>query len=86
MMDVREDDLVAIAPVMRHTFRGDPTPVKTVVVARIIRSDGSYIEPETDKPVENVIINFIGVDLNGLPGHYMYGHLYPCYIKRNTAK
>jgi hypothetical protein len=83
MMDIREDDLVAIPPVSRFTIKENEAPatVKTVVVKRKLTVDGTYMD-ENDEIVPNRIVTFIGNDLDGIPGHYSFGHTYPCFFKR----
>lgn len=87
MMDIREGDLIAIAPVVRTNFAdGSPVPPKTLTVARVIRSDASYTEYDhethEERLVPHTVINFIGISLDNLPEHCAYGNTYPCFIKR----
>lgn len=86
MSDIREDDLIAIAPVSRTPIwnderDGDQYRVRTRVVQRIFAVDGTYLD-EHDDLVRNVIITFIGIDLDGLPHHERFGSTYPVFIKR----
>lgn len=86
MMDIREGDLIAIAPVMRTNFEGGIVPVKSLTVQRIMHLRSDYRDTETDELVEHTVIVFIGIDLDGLPQHCSYGNTYPCFIKREEQQ
>ena len=86
MIDIREDDLVAIPPIVRtHYADGEMIPVKTLVVQRIIKQDASYWDEESDAIKPHIVVVFIGIDLDNLPEHCAYGSTYPCFIKREEA-
>lgn len=83
MGDIQDSDVVAIAPVMRTSFGGEPPKtVKTLLVERVQPVQSDYYDEEEDKKVRNVVIHFFGYDLDGLPEHCTYGSTYPCFIKR----
>ena len=85
MGDVREGDMVAIPPSFRTRLGNEPPPtVKTLVVQRIFRVQSDYYD-EAGGLVRNVVINFIGVDLDNLPQHCAYGSTYPCFILREQV-
>lgn len=82
MMDIREGDLIAIPPIMRTNIEGLNNTIKTLVVKRVIKSDSSYYDSDKDEIIPHTVINFIGITLDNLPEHCMYGNTYPCFIKR----
>jgi hypothetical protein len=86
MGDIREGDLVAIPPVSRTSFAGEIHPVKTIVVDRLMKQDASYFDPDENEQVQNVVINFIGFNLDNLPEHLSYGSMYPCFYKREEEQ
>lgn len=83
LMDIQEGDLVAIPPVTRSNFDGSIAPIKSLVVKRMMKIDASYSDPETGEFTRNIVIKFIGIDLDGLPVHCSYGSTYPCFYKRS---
>jgi len=83
MLDVREGDLVAIAPGIRSNFDGTTRPIKTLTVQRLLILNNSYYDYESDEMIENVVIKFIGINLDGLPEHCAYSNVYPCFIKKS---
>ncbi len=81
MLDISEGDLVAIPPVTRHSFNGEPARVKTLRVERIILLHQRNYDMDSDDFIENNVVVFIGNDLDGLPEHCAYGNTYGCFIK-----
>lgn len=86
MGDIQEGDIVAIPPVSRTTFGGEPRPVKTFVIQRLLpKFDGSYWDPDEDGMIHNVVVHFIGLDLDGRPSSESYGSTYPIFYKRTVV-
>lgn len=84
---IREGDLVAIPPVSRTPIYGDERDgdkhkVRTFTIKSIVKSDASFYEPREDLVIQNTVVNFIGVDIDGLPRHESYSSIYHCFIKR----
>ncbi len=81
MLDICEGDLVAIPPVTRLSFNGETATVKTLRVERLINLHKENYDMDSASIIEQNVIIFIGLDLDGLPEHCAYGNTYGCFIK-----
>lgn len=78
-LDIRVGDIIEKTP--DTLFRNWPMG-KMVVVIRVLTTDASYYNEETDGVVQHQVICFIGEDEDGLQRDYSYGNTHAFHIYR----
>lgn len=82
MRDIRVGDLVAIPPVTRESWTGEPRAVESLRIQRILQELDDDLDEHGNDISPHFVLNFIGLDIDDRPIHKAFGHTYPCFIKK----